>query len=106
MADPIGFRGETGFDQGLSKGDQIRATKGDSASGVSRFQPREPDQAGGIGQIRPLAREAQAIALRTIVTIAALERMVIVLGANAFAATVRSRLSFWKWQYGARSATF
>src|SRR5664279_1301659 len=55
---------------------------------------------------KPLAKEDQAIALRTIVTIAALERMVIALGANAFAATGRSRLSFWKMLYGARSATF
>src|ERR1019366_3409592 len=49
--DPVGFRGETDFDQGLSQSGQIRATKSDSASGVSRFQLGNSDQAGGIGQI-------------------------------------------------------
>src|SRR5208337_2439555 len=48
---PVGFRGETDFDQGLGQSGQIRATKGDVASGVSRFQLGNSDQAGGIGQI-------------------------------------------------------
>src|SRR5208337_3918694 len=48
---PVGFRGETDFDQGLSQSGQIRATKGAAASGVSRFQLGNSDQAGGIGQM-------------------------------------------------------
>ena len=56
--------------------------------------------------VRPLANEARAIALRTIVTTDALGRMGTALGENAFAATDRSRLSFWKPQCGVRSATF
>src|ERR1035438_8754349 len=55
---------------------------------------------------RPLAKEAQAIALRTIVTTDALDRMATALGVSASAAMGRSRLSFWKRQYGARSAIF
>src|SRR5271157_5950197 len=49
--DPVGFRGDVDFDQGLSQSGQVRATKGDPASGVSRFQPGNSYQAGGIGQI-------------------------------------------------------
>src|SRR5271157_6398147 len=49
--DPVGFCGETDFDQGFNQSGQIRATKGDPACGVSRFQPGNSYQAGGIGQI-------------------------------------------------------
>ena len=49
--DPVGFRGETDFDQSLSQSGQIRATKSDPATGMSRFQLGNSDQAGGIGQI-------------------------------------------------------
>ncbi len=50
-SDPLRFIGEVNFDQGLGQGDQNRRTETDFVPDVSWFEPRNPDQAGGIGQI-------------------------------------------------------
>src|SRR5271157_2531625 len=55
---------------------------------------------------RPRAKEARATALRTIVTIDAVDRMDTASEASVYAAMGRSRLSFWKLRCGVRSATF
>src|SRR5271166_3637407 len=56
--------------------------------------------------VRRLAKEARATALRTIVTIDAVDRMDTASEASVYAAMGRSRLSFWKRRCGVRSATF
>src|SRR5208337_1635705 len=56
--------------------------------------------------VRRLANAPRATALRTIVTIDAVDRMDTGLGASIYEAMGRSRLSFWKRRCGVRSATF
>src|SRR5271157_296338 len=56
--------------------------------------------------VRRLAKEARATALRTIVTIDAVDRMDTASEASVYAAMGRCRLSFWNRRYGVRCATF
>ena len=50
-SNPIGFVGEADLDQRLNQGGESRRTEADFVPDVSWFEPRNPDQAGGIGQI-------------------------------------------------------
>ncbi len=50
-SNPIGFVGEVDLDQRLSQGGESRRTEADFVPDVSWFELRNPDQAGGIGQI-------------------------------------------------------